>query len=221
MSTAASRNKFIASVEAVAERRLLRPDPDLDNALANSRKKNLPNISISPMQGQHLSVLCQLNGAKSVLEIGTLGGYSTIWFVKAGARVTSIEVRPKHRDVALENLHSAGLDAEIILGAALDVLPKLGAEKRQFDLVFIDADWGDQWEYFDWAVKLTRKGGCIYIDNVVQEMIYGGASAAENSLVARLGKDDRVTASLTPTISAHKAPGGDAFIDGFVLATVL
>jgi predicted O-methyltransferase YrrM len=99
-------------------------------------------------------------GAKLVLDIGTLGGYSAICFAEAGAKVTSMEINPTHRDLALENVD--GLDVEIILGAALDVLPKLAEEVRQFDIVFIDADFDDQWEHFDWAVKLTRPNGCVF-----------------------------------------------------------
>jgi len=88
----------------------------------------------------------QVRNANSVLEIGTLGGHSTIWFARTGAKVTSIEIDPKHRDVALEN--TKGLDVEIILGAALNVLPQLVADGRKFDFIFIDAAWEEQWEYF-------------------------------------------------------------------------
>jgi len=84
--------------------------------------------------------------AKTVLEIGTLGGYSTIWLAETGAKVTGIEIDPKHRDVALEN--TKGLNVELILGVALDVLPKLAEEGRKFDLVFIDAAWEELWDYF-------------------------------------------------------------------------
>lgn len=139
-----------------------------------------------------------------------------MWFAKAGAQVTSIELNPKHRDVALENLHAAGLDADILLGAALDVLPNLSSEGKQFDFVFIDAAWGEQWDYFDWAVKLVKQGGSIYVDNVVQTMLRH--DAGEDSLLARVGRDARVAATMVPTLSSHKAPGDDAFVDGFLLA---
>ncbi|KAF9870672.1 hypothetical protein CkaCkLH20_11774 [Colletotrichum karsti] len=137
------------AVETVARKSLLRPNEKLDHAIANSQQNGLPAIEVSPLQGQFLAIQCQLIGAKTVLEIGTLGGYSTIWLAQAGAKVTSIEIDPKHRDVALQNV--SGLDVEIILGAALDVLPKLAEEGRQFDMVFVDASWGEQEKYFDWA----------------------------------------------------------------------
>lgn len=211
---------LLSAAEDQAEKVLIRPDPDLDHAIANSKKNNIPEITVRAIQGQFLAIQAQLIGAKSVLEIGTLGGYSTIWLAKTGAAVTSIEINPKHRDVANENLKAAGLSADTILGAALDVLPKLSAEGRQFDFVFIDADWGEQWEYFDWAVKLTRKNGLIYIDNVVQEIISNGNGVSEQSLVARVGADTRVTASLVPTISAYKSRNDLACIDGFLLIIV-
>lgn len=146
-----------------------------------------------------------------------------MWFAKTGAKVTSIEINPKHRDVALENLHNANLDADIILGAALDVLPELAGKEEKFDFVFIDADWDEQGEYFDWAVKMTRKGGAIFVDNVVQVMMEDGEHGVqgEGNLVARVGRDERVRASMVPIISAHKTSSGDAFVDGFILAIVL
>jgi predicted O-methyltransferase YrrM len=154
---------------AQAKSALLRPNPKLEHALANSEGKGLPPISVLPLPGQHLSILARVMGAKSVLDIGTLGGYSAICFAEAGAKVTSIEINPKHRDAALENVD--GLDVEIILGAALDVLPKLAEEGRQFDVAFVDADFDDQWEHFDWAVKLTQPKGCVFLDDVVVSML--------------------------------------------------
>jgi predicted O-methyltransferase YrrM len=209
-------------IEALAEKHLVPADADFANTLANSSRHGLPKISVTALQGQHLSVLTQLLQARRVLEIGTLGGYSTMWFAKAGARVTSIEINHKHRAVALENLRGAGLEADILHGAALDVLPQL-ADGEKFDFVFIDADWGEQWEYFDWAVRLTRKGGAIYVDNVVQVMMEDGEEGAksEDSLVARVGRDVRVRASLVPIISANKGSTSAAFVDGFMLAVVL
>ncbi|KAK2593313.1 hypothetical protein QQS21_008995 [Conoideocrella luteorostrata] len=217
------KSSLLSVMEGIAQQRLIHPDPDFDKTISNSKAKGLPDIAVNPVQGQYLSILCQLINAKRVLEIGTLGGYSTMWFAKAGAQVTSIEISEKHRDVALENLHAAGLDANIVLGAALDVLPKLAEAGGQFDLVFIDADWGEQWEYFDWAAKMVRKGGAIYVDNVVQTMMEDGEafSAGDKSLVARVGADSRVKATMVPTISAYKTTSGDPWVDGFLLAIVL
>ncbi|EXA54756.1 hypothetical protein FOVG_02164 [Fusarium oxysporum f. sp. pisi HDV247] len=110
-------------LDTLANSALLSSNPKLEQALANSAAKGLPPISVTPMSGQHLTILTQLMGAKSVLEIGTLGGYSAICFAQGGAKVTSIEIDPKHRDVALENVE--GLDVEVLLGTALDVLTKM------------------------------------------------------------------------------------------------
>lgn len=208
------------AVEGLACHNLLRPNSQLDNAITKSREKKLPEITVSPLQGQFLAIQCQLIGAKTVLEIGTLGGYSTIWLAQSGAKVTSIEINPKHRDVAVEN--AAGLDVEIILGAALDVLPKLAEEGRKFDMVFCDASWGEQNECFDWAVKLTRKNGCVYVDNVVWKILTDGtAEHGRDSLLTHVGKDQRVKATLVPVVStAHTELVGHTILDGFLLAVV-
>ena len=156
-----------------------------------------------------------------------------MWFAEAGkdAHVTSIEINPKHRDVALENIRYAGLSrqVDVILGAALDVLPELAREieegtRRKFDFVFIDADWGEQWDYFDVAVKMVEKGSCIYVDNVVKKLLENGIpdEGAENhsgpirgmkELVERVGKDTRVDAVVMQTVGAKSH-------DGFLMAIV-
>ena len=205
-----------SKIDAQARKSLLRQNPRLDHALANSAAKGLPAITISPLQGQYLAIQCQLVNAKSVLEIGTLGGYSTIWFASTGAKVTSIEIDPKHRDVALEN--TKGLDVDIILGAALDVLPKLASEGRKFDFIFIDAAWEEQWDYFQWAVRLTRGNGCIYVDNVVRELL-NGEKLENDSLVTKVGMEEKVNATLISTISSHKG-NTEEMLDGFLLAVV-
>jgi predicted O-methyltransferase YrrM len=205
-------------IDAQASVALLRPNPKLDHALANSAAKGLPPISILPLAGQHLSILTQLVGAKSVLEIGTLGGYSSICFAEAGAKVTSIEIDAKHRETAIENVQ--GLDVEVLLGAALDVMPKLVEEGRKFDLVFIDADFDSQWELFDWAVKLTRVNGCVFLDDVVVSMIQDGhIEENSESILTKIGRDGRVKATLVPTVASHPMLSTPVF-NGFVLAIV-
>jgi predicted O-methyltransferase YrrM len=204
-------------VDAHAHVNLLKSDALLANAIANSAANGLPSITVSPLQGQYLSIQCKLIGAKSVLEVGTLGGYSSIWFAKAGAKVTSIEINPKHRDVALEN--TKGLDVDIILGAALDIMPKLAAEGRMFDLVFLDASWDEQSEYFEWAVKLTRPNGCIYVDNVIRELLEHENVGEGETLLTKVGRDNRVDATLVPMLSSHKGKSAEMF-DGFLLAVV-
>jgi predicted O-methyltransferase YrrM len=210
-----------SKIDAQARTSLLKHEPQLaqqlDHALANSAAKGLPPITINALQGQYLAIQCQLINAKSVLEVGTLGGYSTIWFASTGAKVTSIEINPKHRDVALEN--TKGLDVEIILGAALDVMPKLAVEGKKFDFIFIDAAWEEQFEYFQWAVKLARANGCIYVDNVVRELLEHENVGENESLVTKVGRQEGVTATLISTISSHKGKAEEMF-DGFLLAVV-
>ena len=218
MSSSNDKLSQASKIDAQARSSLLKPNSKLDNALTNSAANGLPAITISPLQGQYLAIQCQLIGAKSVLEIGTLGGYSTIWFAETGAKVTSIQIDPKHRDVALEN--TKGLDVEIILGAALDVLPKLEKEGRKFDFVFIDAAWEEQFEYFEWAAKLVRGNGCIYVDNVVREVLEEIEEGRDmENLVTKVGKVEGVQATLVSTVSSHKEKAEEMF-DGFLLAVV-
>lgn len=204
--------------DALAQSALVRPNPKLTHALENSAAKGLPPISILPLAGQHLSILTQLIGAKSVLEIGTLGGYSSICFAEAGAKVTSVEIDPKHRDVALENVQ--GLDVEVLLGAALDVLPRLEQEGRKFDMVFIDADFDGQWESFDWAVKLTRPNGCVFLDDVVVSMIKDGQTEeGTESVLTKIGRDERVKTTLNLVAMCHPMLDTPVF-NGYILALV-
>lgn len=218
MSSSADLLHQASKVDAQARTSLLRPNRQLDHALTNSAANGLPAITISDLQGQYLALQCRLINARSVLEIGTLGGYSTIWFAQTGAKVTSIEIDPKHRNVALENTN--GLDVEVLLGSALDVLPRLAAEGRKFDFVFIDAAWEEQWQYFQWAVKLARGNGCIYVDNVVRELLESETvGEGDESLVTKVGTEERVDATVVSTISSHKGNAAQMY-DGFLLAVV-
>jgi len=154
--------------------RLLPNDPVLDEALRASAAAGLPAIQVSPAQGKLLEVLVRIQGARRILELGTLGGYSTIWLARAlpaGGRLVSLEAEPKHAEVARANLARAGLAeiVEIRLGRAVDTLPRLAAEGRgPFDLIFIDADKPGYPDYFTWALKLARRGSVIIADNVVR-----------------------------------------------------
>jgi predicted O-methyltransferase YrrM len=151
---------------------LLSPaDPALESALRVNEASGLPTHSVSPHQGKLLMLLAQAIGARKILEIGTLGGYSTIWLARAvgqGGRVTTLEVKSKRAEIARTNLAKAGLATivDIRLGAALDTLPTLG-EDGPFDLIFIDADRANLGAYFQWAVKLSRLGSLIILDNVI------------------------------------------------------
>jgi predicted O-methyltransferase YrrM len=153
----------------------LPPDAALDAALAASVAAGLPDIQVAPIQGKFLSLLALMRGAANILEIGTLGGYSTIWLARAlppGGRLVTLEYEPKHAEVAQANVARAGLAdlVEIRMGPALETLPKLAAEGREpFDLTFIDADKENYPAYLDWALKLSRPGSLIIADNVVRE----------------------------------------------------
>jgi predicted O-methyltransferase YrrM len=151
------------------------PDETLDAALKASDAAGLPAINVAPNQGKFLNLLARILGAKRILEIGTLGGYSTIWLARAlpaDGRLITLEFDPKHADVAHENFARAGLEAkiELRLGKALDLLPGLSEEGlAPFDLFFIDADKQNNPHYFAWALKLSRPGSVIVIDNVVRK----------------------------------------------------
>lgn len=143
------------------------------------------------------------------------------WFASTGASVTSIEIDPKHRDVAMQN--TAGMDVNVILGAALDIMPQLISANRKFDFIFVDAAWEEQFAYFELATKLVRKGGVVYVDNVVREVFEGGdlqgKDGERETLVTRVGRVEGVTATLISTVSGHKTEV-DEMVDGFILAVV-
>jgi predicted O-methyltransferase YrrM len=171
---------------------LLAPD---DDALAAARHESdeagLPAIAVSAVQGKFLSVLARAVGARRILEIGTLGGYSTIWLARGladGGRLITLEYSPRHAEVARANLARAGLAdvVEVRVGRALDSLPRL--EGQTFDLVFIDADKAPYARYLDWAVRLTRPGALIIGDNVVRQgrILDRGANADADGVRAFL-----------------------------------
>ncbi|THD63734.1 O-methyltransferase [Phenylobacterium sp.] len=149
---------------------LLAPDPVLNQALADSAAAGLPAIAVAPNQGKLLQLLAQMLGAERILEIGTLGGYSTIWLARAlpaNGRLVTLEYEARHAEVARKNIARAGLAAqvEVKVGAAVDLLPTLSGP---FDLVFIDADKASNPDYFAWALRLSRPGSLIVVDNVVR-----------------------------------------------------
>jgi predicted O-methyltransferase YrrM len=154
---------------------LIGADPDLEAALADSARAGLPAIAVSAPQGKLLQLIARGIGARRILEIGTLGGYSTIWLARAlpgDGRLISLELEPRHAEVARANLARAGLAGrvEVRVGPALETLAALAAgEVEPFDLVFIDADKDNIPAYFDASVRLTRPGGLIITDNVVRD----------------------------------------------------
>ena len=201
-------------------------DAALDGAQAASRHAGLPAISVAANQGKFLALLAQIQGARRVLEIGTLGGYSTIWLARAGppeGRVLSLELDPKHAQVARQNLERAGVASrvEIRVGRALDSLSALHSENVEaFDFAFIDADKQSIPEYFEWAVKLAKPGSVIVVDNVVRR----GAvldEASDDANVRGVRRFNELLAK-TPGVSATAIQTvGSKGYDGFALIRVL
>ena len=204
---------------------LVGSDPVLEAALAANTASGLPVIDLSPTQGKLLHLLARLTGAKRVLELGALGGYSTIWLARAlpaDGWLVSLELEPDYADVARANVARAGLAAlvEIRVGPALEALPKLAADgSGPFDLVFVDADKENTPAYFDWALKLTRPGSVIVVDNVVRggaivEKSHGDPSVeAMRAFVEQLAAEPRVSATVIQTV-------GSKGYDGFAVALV-
>jgi predicted O-methyltransferase YrrM len=154
---------------------LVPTDPALDAAIEDSKAAGLPAIAVTPAQGKLLHLLARLQGARRILEMGTLGGYSTIWLARAlpeGGRLVTLEVNPEYSKIAQANISRAGLDSvvHLRLGAALDSLPQMAAEGAgAFDFIFIDADKKNIPQYFEFARKLSRPGSLIIVDHVVRD----------------------------------------------------
>ena len=160
-----------AEVDAYLAGHFIRPEEALDEVLAASRAAGLPPIAVSAAQGKFLHLLVRLMNASRVLEIGTLGGFSTIWMARAlppGGSITTLEYNAKHAEVAQENVTRAGVAdrVQIRVGSALDTLPTL---QGPFDVTFIDADKSLIPDFFEWAVKLSRPGSLIIVDNVIRD----------------------------------------------------
>src|SRR3569623_2741044 len=180
----------------IADNLLADADPIFEQVLRANAAGGLPAIDVSPAQCKFLNLLATIAGAKRILEIGTLGGYTTIWLAKAlpaGGRLSSLDYSEKHAAVARDNLARAGMldRAEVRVGAALDSLPKLEAEGvGPFALVFIDADKPNNPGYLDWAVKLSHPGTVIVLDNVVRDGEVTNAKTTDrNALGSRAAFD--------------------------------
>jgi len=204
---------------------LVPSDPALDAALRASAAAGLPPIQVSPNQGKLLMLLAQLQGARNVLEIGTLGGYSTIWLARGlsqGGRLITLEANPKHAELARGNIARAGLaDAvEIILGRAIDTLPQLAAKGRgPFDLIFIDADKPSLPDYFTWSLKLSRPGSVIIIDNVIRHGTVIDADSTAPDIQGARRMNEMMAAEKRVTATAIQTVGSKGY-DGFAIARV-
>jgi len=214
--------KLWDNVDRYISETLVQADDALAAALEASEAAGLPAISVSPAHGKLLWLLARTIGAKRILEIGTLGGYSAIWLARGlapGGRLVTLEALEKHAAVARKNLARAGLAdrVDVRVGRALDTLPGL---ERPFDLAFIDADKQNNAEYFRWALKLSRPGSLIVVDNVVRDgaVIDGRSRDAAVQGVRRLyeliAAEPRVAATAVQTV-------GVKGYDGFAIALVV
>ena len=205
---------------------MMPPDPVLDAVLANSSVAGLPPIAVAPNQGKMLNLLARMHGAARILELGTLGGYSTIWLARAlpeGGHLTTLEYEQKHAEVAAANIELAGLSdvVDIRVGPALDTLDAMiAAGEGPYDLVFIDADKPNNPHYFHRALSLTRKGSVIICDNVVRNGAVIDADHADDRVQGSrrfaevVGAEPRVEATTVQTV-------GSKGYDGFTLALVV
>lgn len=205
-------------------------DPALDEALEASTQAGLPPIAVSPNQGKLLQLIARVQGARTILELGTLGGYSTIWLARAlpaEGRLVTLEANPQYAEVARANIAKAGLTdvVELREGPALETLPQLVSEDQgPFDLIFIDADKQNNPGYFEWALKLSRRGGLIITDNVVRDGAiidpnigdpHHGTAGIEGirRFYEMLAAEPRVSATAIQTV-------GSKGYDGFAVALV-
>jgi predicted O-methyltransferase YrrM len=205
---------------------LIPKDPVLEATLRTSAEAGLPHIQVTPSQGKLLHLLARSLNARNILEIGALGGYSTIWLARAlapGGKVITLEASAKHAEVARANYARAGLSASIELrpGPAIRSLPQLAEEGRgPFDLLFLDADKEMLAEYFEWALKLSRRGSMIIADNVVRHGNVVDAASKDEDVQGvrrfneRVAREARVSATEIQTV-------GSKGHDGFALALVL
>lgn len=207
-------------------RNLLAPE---DNALKETIRSldnnNLPQHSVSANQGKFLQVLMATCNAKNVLELGTLGGYSTIWMARAlpeNGKIITIEHDENHARVAKQNFKNAGLSEkiELMIGNALEILPNLESKIQEpFDFIFIDADKPPYVEYFNYALRLSRKGTIIVCDNVIREGKILETNSTDEKVIGvqrlnnMLSKNEKVVATILPTIGLKE-------YDGMAIATV-
>ena len=214
-----------SAVDAYFSDRLVPIDHALDNALRDSDAAGLPQHNVAPNQGKLLQLFAQMQGARKILEIGTLGGYSTIWLARAlpeGGRLVTLEVNPEHAAVATANIARAGLShiVDVRVGKAIETLPLLAQEGiGPFDLVFIDADKPSNPEYLEWSVKLSRPGTVIIGDNVVRNGAVTDATSTDRNVIGGRRFFDLMAENPRLSATAIQTVGSKGY-DGFSLALV-
>ena len=217
--------KTWTAVDNYLNAKLGNSDSVLEAALAANAEAELPTIDVTPNQGKLLYLLAKMSGAKRILEIGTLGGYSTIWLARAASAdgiVITLELEPRHFEVAKENIRRANLKSKVDmrLGPALETLEQLAKAKVEpFDFIFIDADKPNNPAYLEWAIKLSRPGTVIVVDNVIRDGMIVDAESKDprvqgtRELFDKIAKNERLTATAIQTV-------GSKGYDGFALAIV-
>lgn len=220
-------NEEWSAVDGYINQHLLSEDPVLEAALKSSGAAGLDPINVAPNQGKFLHLLAKIGGAKNILEIGTLGGYSTLWLAKAlppDGRLVTLEIDPKAAQCARANFARAGFEnrIELRLGPALDSLEKLVEEKATpFDLIFIDADKPTYPEYLSWSLKLSRVGTVIVLDNMVRKGEVVTAAEDDPRVVGArrtyelISKEPRLSATGLQTVGVK---GHDGFVMALVIA---
>jgi predicted O-methyltransferase YrrM len=204
---------------------LVHPDKALDEAVQANTSAGLPTIDVAPNQGKLLHLLARMQGAKRILEVGTLGGYSTIWLARAlppDGKLITLELDPTHARVAATNIHHAGLThlVDQRIGPALESLTRLHADNEApFDLIFLDADKPNNPAYLEWSLKLSHPGTVIIGDNVIRDGEILNANHTDPSVIGtrtfleRLGNHPRLEATAIQTV-------GSKGYDGFAIAIV-
>ncbi len=214
-----------SKVDTYIADKLIKTDSALDTALETSEAAGLPAINVSPNHGKLLHMLARLVNARAILEIGTLGGYSTIWMARAlqpGGRLITLEFEPKHAELAKANIARAGLGdvVDVRLGVALETLPKIAAEEiGPFDLIFIDADKVSTADYFQWALKLSRVGSLIVVDNVIRKGEVANAKTDDPAVRGMRRFIDVAAAERRVIATAIQTVGSKGY-DGFSIALV-
>jgi predicted O-methyltransferase YrrM len=213
------------SVDNYLSDTLVHPDQALNDAVQANARASLPSIDVTPNQGKLLHLLARIQGATRILEIGTLGGYSTIWLARAlppGGKLITLELDPAHATVAAANIQRAGLSSivDLRVGPALDSLARLHAEKAApFDLIFLDADKPNNPVYLEWAIRLSRPGTIIIGDNVIRDGEILDPNNTDprvtgtRTFLEKLGSHPRLDATALQTV-------GSKGYDGFALALV-
>ena len=211
-----------SAVDDYINETLVRQDETLEHALRKSVEAGMPAFNVTPAQGKLLHLIAQIHGARRILEIGLLGGYSAIWMARAlppDGKIISLEHNKRYAAVDHTNLEYAGLEntVDIRIGTALNILPTL---EGPFDLIFIDADKPGNPDYFQWALKLSRPGSVIIVDNVVRNGEIANAESADGSVQGTRRMNELIRAEPRVNATAIQTVGGKGY-DGFTLVRVL